>query len=338
MSKQKKRPLPTNSGPELAPTHKWRYWCAGFLVALGFIAVFYYIFAANQPLDRLLDYQVHVAPQEDGSAEITYRYRWEVLNSSREGPLEWVKLGMANQYYVLLEYGGAIEKPRSSTETHLSFDLDKSYYKGEVAEFWFTVRQNVLLCRDHNTSQPYYDFTPGWFNGMETAHYRFSLENNVPIQSHNADYVVGNQLVWEGSLKKGGQQQMLVHYTPGSFAEEDMLTQWTKPPQSSGGETFGPDPIIILFILLTAGYLAFKIAWPNSGYGKGRGYTGGRSYFGGHRGGGCACACAGCACACACAGGGRAGCTTKDFYSNNPYESTIAHLTANAQAAGELMP
>ena len=32
----------------------------------------------------------------------------------------------------------------------------------------------------------------------------------------------------------------------------------------------------------------------------------------------CACACAcGCACACACAGGGRAGCTTKDFYNTN---------------------
>lgn len=41
------------------------------------------------------------------------------------------------------------------------------------------------------------------------------------------------------------------------------------------------------------------------------------SHSGGHRGGsGCACACASCACACACAcaGGGRAGCSNKDFY------------------------
>lgn len=48
---------------------------------------------------------------------------------------------------------------------------------------------------------------------------------------------------------------------------------------------------------------------------------GGGSRPGGRSGGGCAhsscaCACASCACACACAcaGGGRAGCTTKDFY------------------------
>ena len=34
----------------------------------------------------------------------------------------------------------------------------------------------------------------------------------------------------------------------------------------------------------------------------------------GSGGGSCACACASCACACACAGGGRAGCSVKDFY------------------------
>ena len=50
-------------------------------------------------------------------------------------------------------------------------------------------------------------------------------------------------------------------------------------------------------------------------------YSGSRSSGGSSRGGGCAhsscaCACASCACACACAcaGGGRAGCTYKDFY------------------------
>ena len=46
------------------------------------------------------------------------------------------------------------------------------------------------------------------------------------------------------------------------------------------------------------------------GGGSGRGSGAGR-----RSGGGCACACAcvSCACACACAGGGRAGCSAKDF-------------------------
>ena len=51
---------------------------------------------------------------------------------------------------------------------------------------------------------------------------------------------------------------------------------------------------------------------------------GGSSRGGGRSSGGCAhhssCACAhscACACACACAGGGRAGCTTKDFYNTD---------------------
>lgn len=58
-----------------------------------------------------------------------------------------------------------------------------------------------------------------------------------------------------------------------------------------------------------------------SGFGGGGSRGGGSrssgSRGGGHRSGGCACACASscaCACACACAGGGRAGCSTKDFY------------------------
>lgn len=53
------------------------------------------------------------------------------------------------------------------------------------------------------------------------------------------------------------------------------------------------------------------------------GSRGGGSRGGGRSSGGCAhssCACAhscACACACACAGGGRAGCSTKDFYNTN---------------------
>lgn len=45
-----------------------------------------YIIWGTLPLDKILDYEVVVYPQEDGSLEITYSYRWKVLNDSREGP------------------------------------------------------------------------------------------------------------------------------------------------------------------------------------------------------------------------------------------------------------
>jgi hypothetical protein len=64
-------------------------------------------------------------------------------------------------------------------------------------------------------------------------------------------------------------------------------------------------------------------------------YRGGSGFGGGHsviihthtRSGGCvrsSCACASCACACACAGGGRAGCSKKDFYPG-PKANAPAH-------------
>ena len=42
-----------------------------------------------------------------------------------------------------------------------------------------------------------------------------------------------------------------------------------------------------------------------------------------------------CACACACAGGGRAGCTTKDFYNTNLKLTAIAKATGVRTTAEE---
>ena len=90
------------------------------------------------PLDEMTDYRVHVTPQDDGSLEITYSYEWKVLNDSREGPLSWVKLGMANPNYVVKEFGGAAggiryQPSESSENPMLELNLDRSYYKGETA-------------------------------------------------------------------------------------------------------------------------------------------------------------------------------------------------------------
>ena len=71
-----------------------------------------YIIWGTLPLDKILDYEVVVYPQEDGSLEITYSYRWKVLNDSREGPLTWVSLGIPNSACRLMSYKGAIAGTR----------------------------------------------------------------------------------------------------------------------------------------------------------------------------------------------------------------------------------
>jgi len=88
-------------------TSKLKRWGPVLAVLLiGAVILLVYIVSANQPLDKIQDYQVEVTPLEDGTLDITYRLRWEVLNSSREGPLSWVKIGMANENFRIKEYGG----------------------------------------------------------------------------------------------------------------------------------------------------------------------------------------------------------------------------------------
>ena len=109
-----------------------------------------YIIWGTLPLDKILDYEVVVYPQEDGSLEITYSYRWKVLNDSREGPLTWVSLGIPNSACRLMSYKGAIAGLHSSyyADGLIDFDLDRAYQKGEIAEFSFKIHQGRMLCRN----------------------------------------------------------------------------------------------------------------------------------------------------------------------------------------------
>lgn len=285
------------------------------ILLLGAVILIIYIISANQPLDRIQDYQVEVTPLEDGTLDITYRLRWEVLNSSREGPLSWVKIGMANENFRIKEYGGAILSPRNTVGSYASFSLRKEFEKGETAQFWFTVNQRRMLLRDStDNGNDYYEFTPGWFPKIEVEHYLFSWKGAPSIARSNADRTEDGRLIWEGALKQNERVNLCVTYEKGAFDPSTAL--YGSGPtvyQESTDEGGGPDRRVVFAIV----FLTFFAAILVSDISGGSGYRGGRGYhmhIGGRRGGGCACACAGCACACACAGGGRAGCSSKDFY------------------------
>ena len=72
-------------------------------------------------------------------------------------------------------------------EGHLiEFDLCKSFYRGEIADFWFTVRQKRMLCEGN--ADVFYDFTPGWFEDSPIDHYRFTWEEAVKYFSRFPRY------------------------------------------------------------------------------------------------------------------------------------------------------
>ena len=288
------------------------------ICAIGLIILTIYILYCCAPLDEITDYQVHVETQNDGSMDITYRYEWKVLNDTREGALTWVRLGLPNASCQVTSFGGAIDHVSGSyqsafSEPVLKAYLDRAYYKGQTAVFWFTIHQENMLCRNPDNSQhPFYDFTPGWFNEIRVKHYIFTWKKTNYIVSHNADRTEDGNLVWEGSLKKGGTRQMKVYCDLYRLINPTLVQGHTYGSGISGDG--GPDIAIVLIILFMTVYYGYRFTWGSDeeNYSRGRGYHG--SHRGHGSGGGCACACAGCACACACAGGGRAGCSQKDFY------------------------
>ena len=175
----------------------------GCICAVGICVLIAYIVNILTPLDRILDYCVQVRAQEDGALEITYQYRWKVLNDSKEGPLTWVSLGIPNSRCELLGYTGAISGLKNGFygDGLIEFELDRAYKKGEVAEFGFTIRQEDMLCRNKKAGGlPFYDFMPGWFNEIAVEHYLFVWEDGTYVMETNADRKEGGFYVWELSL------------------------------------------------------------------------------------------------------------------------------------------
>lgn len=287
------------------------------VTAAGMLLIALWLIYKNTPLDRLREYEVHVDVNRDGTMEITYHYRWEVLNDSREGPLTWVELGLANSQCELTDYGGAVTglhygyRNGLFWENLIGLDLDREYCKGEVVDFYFTVHQEGMLCENaENASLPFYDFTPGWFENMPTEHYLFTWSDRMEIQESNADRIESGVHVWEGRLKKGEKRRMKVYYAMEAF-EEPELVQWARSYGGTGNDQSEEIANVLIYMLVVV-FFGYRLAWGRDKYENGRGYYRGGSHHSGT--GGCACACAGCACACACAGGGRAGCSKKDFF------------------------
>lgn len=121
-------------------------------------------------------------------------------------------------------------------------------------------------------------------------------------------------LVWNASLSFGEKINASVSYNLDAFNtnEDEQYVEGT-----SGG---GIPTIVIIFLVIIAAIVIIGIicACIGDDYDDHSGLGGGSSYhttYIHHSSCVSRCACvSSCACACACAGGGRAGCSKKDFY------------------------
>lgn len=300
--------------------------------------------SASSDLDLIELYEIKVDPRIDGTLDMEYHFVWKVLNDTTEGPMSWVKIGVAN-YYVD-EF-----KPLTDNITGMNYDSDdgshidiyfnKSYYRGEVCDFRFSFHQSRMYTLKKDKCQ--YQFLNGYFDEIRVEKYIIRWNSNN-VEYSNITNVVDGYLYYECPLSYGQRVNLEVSYPQSVFEGLSKKAQYSH-------RTMTNKEIVMLTIVLCAIALAIcfsvyltirrKFAGDYLSY---RGFTGSRIHVypgynrintyvgvnsrgtriinpiesitssGGHSGGGGGCACA---CACACAGGGRAGCTRKDFYHTN---------------------
>lgn len=275
--------------------------------------------ATTNPLDEIQDYTITVHMRPDGTMDIKYHVEWKVLDDSSEGPLEWVKIGNPNKYVdgiTALSNNIKDIKYVSDGGSYIRIDFDRAYYKGEIITFEYTIHQSYMYIIEEDSHICRYSFTPGWFEEIEVKSItiKWSDVNVIDSTAHKHE---DGYLIWNSSLGMGERLNASVKYNLDAFTTNEN-EQYTEDSGTSGaGGTILTVILIVLGIFLL---IALIVAiFGDDDYGSHGGFGGGRStVFVSHS--SCArssCACASCACACACAGGGRAGCSKKDFYRTN---------------------
>lgn len=290
----------------------WLYLLLGILLLVPCIPV-----SASEPLDEIEQETIWIDVQEDGSLDIAYEIDWKILDSTSDGPLSWVKLGIPNKYVEeIIPLSSSIKKIRyyGSGGDYVRLDLDREYEAGEIVNMKFSIHQHRMYREESGGYK--YQFTPGWFDDISVKKldifwkYDKGTTSDMLLTSEKEAYYTRS---WQ-NLAPEERVSVEVVYPSAAYQfhddyKETAVSVWRYILKAIAA-FFGVLGIIVYAAVLYAGRNRKGI---KDSYEKNRGlgsaYTNSRYRTRGHtHGGGCACACA-----CACAGGGRAGCSRKEF-------------------------
>ena len=281
------------------------------------------------PLDKIHKYTITVNPNDDGTLNMVYYLKWEVLEEG-DGGVDFITVGVANRFVENIK--GLTDNIddiyySSDSGATIRIDLKKTYHEGDIFDVKFSFRQERIFTIKDNEVQ--YSFNPGWFEEIEVEKL-IVLWNDTGVIKTNAEEAVSNYNKWETSLGYGETIDVNSVYDRSYFPN-------LNPNEDYSDQTENPWIFIIIFAVVFALIVIVCIiaSVSEDKYQTSRGFSGHINhyhfYFGRHYGyrrsgrvitppkvvnssgsgvggGGCACACA-----CACAGGGRAGCSRKDF-------------------------
>lgn len=270
---------------------------------------------ASSPTDKINNYIVEITPNEDSTLNIKYHIEWEVLESDNAGELTWVKIGAPNKHYcnpIPLTDNIDNLKLNTSGGTYINVYFKDSYVKGDIVTFEYSITQPYMYTMQTPTENLVtYEFTPGWFNDMKIDHLEVHWNDMNFHSVGDGGFQEDNHFVWEKDNLEFGEKMTI------SVVYENDAFDFSKEMSSSN---IKDDDVIEVVCIVLAVIFAILIGvgigvvednyLGGSGFGRNYIYSSSRSSSS------CVSSCA-CACACACAGGGRAGCSTKDFYHTN---------------------
>lgn len=310
-------------------------------VLLLFVAAALPAHADDGDMDEITHYTVTVDTRADGSADITYELDWNVIGGSLDEPLTWVRIGLPNSHNdSLVNLTPDTVLNVSSVDDGGSFakvDFINAYFPPDIAatigaqssvHFAFQVHQSHLFLLNEDGNYLVWNFGPLDHGESATVH--------VSVPAHTAQNYSPDAAATDSEMYYDDSDQVLVFFFVLLLVIIVIALITVSVSRTNGiwNGGFGEDDPDDWY-WYSNGHTHIHVARnlpPPEGYhrvpppanfkagggktrGGGAGRRSGGSDHSNHSSCACACACvSSCACACACAGGGRAGCSTKNFY------------------------
>ncbi len=211
--------------------------------------------AGAKDLDEILSYQITADVNEDATVDMVYHIEWLVLDSTSEGPLSWVEIGIPNSHCRYLKGLSPAVRKISFTSgggSYVRIDLDRDYRAGEVAVIEFSLEQDYLYEVNRFTEgETVYSFTPGWFDNIRVDEMVIKWRGDK-VLSHSSDCLQTSDgyLTWTGKLAKGEQYTVTVTYPNDAYAFDETKGYDQEPTHSSDGAMLAVLFFFVAFIVI----------------------------------------------------------------------------------------
>ena len=203
-------------------------------------------FADEGDLDEISRYDLTVTPQDDGTLAITAAVDWKVLDSTSEGPLSWVQIGIPNEKATDVKALTGTISQIETDGTYLRITFDREYQAGETVHFSYSWVQGYLYTLGSDGSVSY-DYTPGWFDSANVDEMSITWMTTSVAPTHAAatgaasftepaSGTAGSYVASQADMAHG--QQMSVQFTyprwPGALSADSSAEAYTGETYNGG--------------------------------------------------------------------------------------------------------